>query len=169
MGLFAESLTKQGHMLADKKISLHIIGDVENLDPTLQTQIKTVEAGCEKNTGLNVLLALNYSGQWDILNATRKLATQVSQGEMLPGDITDETFSAALSTAGFSDPDLLIRTSGEQRISNFMLWQFAYTEFYFSDPLWPEFDEAEFDRALGFFAERKRRFGQTDEQTVEEA
>jgi len=109
-------------------------------------------------------VAVNYGGRWDITQACQRLATQVRRGELEPGQIDEQRFAAALSLADLPDPDLFIRTGGEMRISNFMLWQLAYTEFYFSPLLWPDFDGAELDRAVAAYRRRERRFGRTGAQ-----
>jgi undecaprenyl diphosphate synthase len=116
------------------------------------------------NPGLKLQVAVSYGGRWDVLQATRALAKKVAEGSIRADDITEETLSSALQLAGVPDPDLLIRTGGEMRISNFLLWNIAYAELYFTDKLWPEFDVTEFEAALAFFAGRERRFGLTGGQ-----
>ena len=118
----------------------------------------------EKNAGIVLTLALSYSSRWEILEATKQIAKEVKSGNLKPEDITEELFSSKLTTADIPDPELIIRTSGEYRISNFLLWQSAYTEFYFTPILWPDFDEQSLDQAIAVFQSRERRFGRTSDQ-----
>lgn len=164
MSLFLESLEKNTAQLNKNNVKLRIIGDHSRFDKKLLQQIQRSEAVTADNTGLNLVIAINYSGHWDIVRAAQILAQQVAQQQLSPEDITPAIFQQHLCLADLPAPDLLIRTSGEQRISNFMLWQFAYTEIYFSPVFWPDFHKHNFDAALEFYRTRKRRFGLTPEQ-----
>jgi undecaprenyl diphosphate synthase len=130
----------------------------------LQEKIGSVEQQTEANKKLQLVLAISYSGKWDICEATKKIVQAVQEGAITLNDIQPSLFPEYLSTVGLPEPDLLIRTSGEQRISNFLLWQLAYTELYFTPILWPDFDEQEFEAALQAYAQRVRKFGLTKEQ-----
>ncbi|HTN62992.1 MAG TPA: polyprenyl diphosphate synthase, partial [Devosia sp.] len=136
-----------------------IIGSRAGLDPSLIRLIDDVEAKTASNTGLTLIVAFNYGGKAEITDATRLIAREVAAGRLDPDAITEATIERALYTSGIPDPDLIIRTSGEQRISNFLLWQAAYSEFVFVDEYWPDFDEASFVRVLEIFSLRDRRFG----------
>lgn len=138
---------------------VRVIGDVSKLSKDLQESIKRLEDYSKDFDGLQFQVALNYGGRDDIVRAVKKIAEKARTGEMNPDDITDEVISSNLDTADIPDPDLLIRTSGELRISNFMLWQMAYTEMYFTDVYWPDFDKKELEKALEYYANRDRRFG----------
>lgn len=162
--LFLESLQNNLQELNEKNVRLRIIGDRSRFDEELLKQIDLSEKLTEKNTGLQLVMAINYSGRWEITQAARELAQQVAQQQLRVEDITPEIFQQHLSLTDLPEPDLLIRTSGEQRISNFMLWQFAYTEMFFTDVYWPDFDERTFQRAVDFYHSKQRRFGQTSEQ-----
>ncbi|MCR4993159.1 MAG: isoprenyl transferase [Lachnospiraceae bacterium] len=138
---------------------VRVIGDVSKLSKDLQESIKRLEDYSKDFDGLQFQVALNYGGRDDIVRAVKKIAEKASTGELNPDDITDDVISSNLDTADIPDPDLLIRTSGELRISNFMLWQMAYTEMYFTDVYWPDFDKKELEKALDYYANRDRRFG----------
>ena len=138
---------------------VRVIGDVSKLSKDLQESIKRLEDYSKDFDGLQFQVALNYGGRDDIVRAVKKIAKKTSTGELNPDAITDEVISSNLDTADIPDPDLLIRTSGELRISNFMLWQMAYTEMYFTDVYWPDFDKKELEKALDYYANRDRRFG----------
>ena len=140
-------------------MQVRIIGSREGLEPSLVRLIDDVEAKTAANTGLVLIVAFNYGGKAEIAEAARKLAREVATGRLSPEDITEDRLAGALYTAGLPDPDLIIRTSGEQRISNFLLWQAAYAEFVFVEENWPDFDEASFVRVLETFSRRDRRFG----------
>src|SRR5262249_39931236 len=146
-------------------VRVRIIGSRADLEPSLVRLIEDVEAKTAGNTGLNLIVAFNYGGKAEITDATRAIARAVAAGTLKPEDITEATIEASLYTAGIPDPDLIIRTSGEQRISNFLLWQAAYSEFVFVDEYWPDFDEASFVRVLETFAQRDRRFGGIEART----
>lgn len=164
MELFALALKQQVKRLHSNNIQLRIIGELSQFSSSLQKQINQAMLLTKDNTGLVINIAANYGGHWDITQAVKKLVTQVQSGEISPDDITEEAISQYLTTADLPEPDLFIRTGGEQRVSNFLLWQLAYTEFYFTDCLWPDFDESSLDAAIGSFKQRERRFGQTSEQ-----
>ena len=164
MGLFVEALRREVDDLHRNNVRLVFIGAREQLQSRLREMIDAAEQQTQDNTGLRLQVAVAYGGRWDIVNATQKLAQQVASGKLQASDIDDIAISNQLELAGMPDPDLLIRTGGEQRISNFLLWNLAYAELWFCDTLWPDFDEQQFDAALGFFARRERRYGHTGEQ-----
>ena len=161
MKLFSGLLRDYEKELGDDKASVRIrvIGDRSILSADLVEGIERVEKATEMSEGLNVLIAINYGSRSEILSAVRRISGDVCDGILKPGEITEETISNALYTAGVPDPDLLIRTRGEMRISNFLLWQIAYSELYFADCFWPDFDENELDKAFEAFASRRRRYG----------
>lgn len=138
---------------------VRVLGDITALNQKLQDKIVELEEKSKGNTGLNFQVALNYGGRDEMLRAIRKCAADCVDGRITPGDIDEAYFDGKLDTDGIPDPDLLIRTSGEQRISNFLLWQLAYTEFYFTDVLWPDFDKKELKKAIEYYESRDRRFG----------
>jgi undecaprenyl diphosphate synthase len=164
MGLFVEALDSEVDDLHANGVRLRFIGERSALSVRLQSRIAAAEERTAGNPGLCLQIAVSYGGRWDILQAARQLAARCASGELRPADINEAGFAGALQLAGLPDPDLFIRTGGEQRISNFLLWNLAYTELYFTDTLWPDFDAAGFEAALGWFATRNRRFGQTAEQ-----
>jgi undecaprenyl diphosphate synthase len=164
MGLFMDALDREIADLHKNKVRVRFIGDRQSLSVRLQARIAAAEELTAANPGLKFQVAVSYGGRWDIVNAARELARRVTSGAIRLDDITEDSLSATLQLAGVPDPDLLIRTGGEQRISNFLLWNLAYAELYFTDALWPEFDVARFDDALAFFAKRERRFGLTGGQ-----
>jgi undecaprenyl diphosphate synthase len=159
MDLFLRSLRKEADQLAGNGVRLRFIGERSAFAAELQQAMDEVERKTSTNDRLQLNIAVNYGGRWDILQAARRLAEAVQAGELSPDQITIERLHDATSLAGMPDPDLLIRTGGEQRISNFLLWQCAYTELYFCDTLWPDFDDAALDAALADFRSRQRRFG----------
>jgi len=164
MNLFLASLRREVKRLHEHRVRLRIIGGRDALAPKLREQIATSEAQTKDNTGLQLCIATNYGGRWDIVEAARRLARDVAAGTLDPEAIDQAALEAGLSLADLPSPDLFIRTGGESRISNFLLWQLAYSELYFTDTLWPDFDAAAFDEALAWFAGRQRRFGQTPAQ-----
>ncbi|MGF1684278.1 isoprenyl transferase [Photobacterium minamisatsumaniensis] len=164
MELFMVVLGREVKRLHKNNIRLRIIGDTTRFSERLQRKIVEAEALTEHNTGMVLNVAANYGGQWDILQAAKRLAHQVADSGLTAEDITEDMLADGLSTAGLPDVDLLIRTSGECRISNFMLWQAAYAELYFTEQHWPDFDEASFANAVAWFVNRERRFGCTGEQ-----
>ena len=164
MGLFVEALQREVDDLHRNKVRLEFIGARELLQPSLLGMISAAELKTKDNDGLRLQVAVAYGGRWDIVKATRKLARRVANGEITADAIDDTAIASELALAGVPDPDLLIRTGGEQRISNFLLWNLAYAELWFCDTLWPDFGEQDFDRALDFFANRERRYGHTGDQ-----
>ncbi|MGQ0286969.1 polyprenyl diphosphate synthase [Pasteurellaceae bacterium 22721_9_1] len=159
MSLFMQALDREVKKLHKNNIKLNILGDVSKFSPSLQAKIAAAEKTTENNTALTLNIAANYGGCWDIVQATQQIATQVKQGDLLIEQINEELFQQNLVTKQQPPVDLLIRTSGEQRISNFLLWQIAYAELFFSEVLWPDFDEQEFNRAIWAYQQRERRFG----------
>ena len=164
MELFVQSLKQHVDTLHEQNIRIRFIGSREPFAANLCRQIDDAEARTRENRQMTVNVALNYGGQWDIVNASRALARRVLAGEMAPDDIDADSIAGELSMAGSPDPDLFIRTGGEKRLSNFLLWQLAYTELYFCDCLWPDFAEDDMSDAMAVYARRQRRFGQTGEQ-----
>ena len=164
MELLSSALLHQSKKLHENGVKLTIIGDTSKLDPSIQRLASEAIALTSNNTALHFNVAINYGGRWDIVNAARTLAQRVKDGEMSVEDIDEESFGSELATAGIPDPDLYIRTSGEYRLSNFMLWQAAYSEFYFVDTLWPDFDEDAFTEALYRYTHRDRRFGAAEDK-----
>lgn len=164
MELFLSALTLELPKLITHGIKLKFLGSRKQLSAKLNQQMDKAEFDTQNNQNLLLNIALNYSGKWDILNAMEQYLTKVQHAQ----DIREEEFVKYLSTCDLPDPDLLIRTSGEQRISNFFLWQIAYTELYFTDILWPDFDENHFNKALEFYFARERRFGKTSQQLKDE-
>lgn len=140
-------------------MKVRVIGDKSRLDSDIQKSVAELEDATKDNTGLKFTIAINYGSRDEIRRAVCSIADKVKTGLLEPSEISEDTISDLLDTAGYPDPDLLIRTSGEERISNFLLWQIAYSEFYFSDTYWPDFDEAELDKALESYNSRERRFG----------
>ncbi len=164
MNLFVEALRREVAELHRNNVRLKFVGALDELNPGLRDKIAKAEAKTAHNNGLRLTVAIAYGGRWDIVQATRTLARRVADGEMAVDDIGDREFAAELALSETPDPDLLIRTGGEQRISNFLLWNLAYAELWFTDVLWPEFDRQVFDQALSFYASKQRRFGHTGEQ-----
>jgi len=164
MSLFVEALQREVDELHRNNVRLEFIGAREQLQSGLIEKIAAAEAQTADNTGLRLIVAVAYGGRWDIVRATRSLAGKVAAGELEVSSIDDEAIAAELQLVGVPDPDLLIRTGGEQRISNFLLWNLAYAELYFCNTLWPDFGDRDFDEALAFFAARQRRYGHTGEQ-----
>ncbi|MFQ5936223.1 MAG: isoprenyl transferase [Acidiferrobacterales bacterium] len=162
--LFINALDEEISKLHENNIRFRVIGDVQRFGRRAETRIRRAEALTCNNTGLILTIAANYGGRWDISQACTEIARRVQRGELDTDAITPEMVAAFLSMRETPDPDLFIRTGGEQRISNFLLWQLAYTELYFSPVLWPDFDRAEFDLALASYVRRQRRFGLTGEQ-----
>ena len=164
MDLFMLTLKSQAKRLHKNNIRLKIIGDKARFSTSLQAKISDVEVLTAGNTGLLLVIAANYGGQWDIEQASERMMEHASNPNISLSDLQIKDF---LSTSDMPDPDLFIRTGGEQRISNFLLWQIAYSELYFTDTLWPDFDKDALDLAITYFSSRQRRFGQTSEQINE--
>ena len=166
MGLFMSALDQQVRKLAENNIRLRIIGDQHAFATVLRNRIREAEKLTSGNTGLTLVIAVNYGGRWDVTRACRQIASQVARGELSEEDVTSELVQRNLTLSDLPEPDLFIRTGGEKRISNFLLWQLAYTEFFFTDTLWPDFDRQAFEGALASYATRQRRFGRTGEQVT---
>ncbi|MCC2639475.1 MAG: farnesyl-diphosphate synthase [Moraxellaceae bacterium] len=164
MSLFLEALTRKVGELHDNGIRLRFIGDLSAFSPELQAGMHEAVAMTRDNARMTLVIAVNYGGQWDMANAARLLALEVAAGRLGPADITPERMGRFVQMADLPPVDLLIRTGGEMRISNFLLWQTAYAEFYFTEALWPDFSADELDLALADFAGRQRRFGRSAEQ-----
>ena len=159
MDLLIQALETQTKKLNEHGVRLQLIGDLSKFSDRIQGLAKTAQAETKDNDKLIFNVAINYGGRWDITQACQKISKKVAEGELAPQEITEELISEHISTSGIPDPDLYIRTSGEYRISNFLLWQAAYAEFYFTDILWPDFDEDAFTQALVKYTDRDRRFG----------
>ena len=166
MELFMGTLQTQVDKLDKNNIKLKIIGDKSAFSEKLQDTISLAEQQTENNTGLTLVIAANYGGHWDITQAFKKITEKIAAGELGAQDISEALISQHISTSELPEPDLFIRSGGEQRISNFLLWQLAYTEFYFTDSLWPDFDQTLMDEAINSFKSRQRRFGHTGEQII---
>ena len=164
MDLFISVLGLEAKRLNKNNIKLKIIGDTSRFSQKLQKKIQQAEQLTANNTGLQLNIAANYGGRWDVIETTKRMAEKVKSGELASSEITEELFSNHTCLAGVPDPDLMIRSGGDQRISNFLIWQAAYTEFYFTHTLWPDFSEQDFDDAIACFQGRERRFGQTGAQ-----
>jgi undecaprenyl diphosphate synthase len=160
MGLFLEALDREIDELHTQGVRLRLIGERRRLAVRLQARIAAAEERTATNPGLKLQVAVSYGGRWDIVQAAQSLARECSSGAMRPEDLNESRFASRLTLAGVPEPDLLIRTGGEYRISNFLLWDLAYAELYFTPRLWPDFVVADFEEALGFYAGRERRFGQ---------
>lgn len=167
MQLFLQSLEREIDELYESGVCLRFTGDRSQLTEALCEQMTLAERLTGENTKLILNVIINYGGKWDIVQAAKTLASQVADGQMSLDAINDESFARLLNTHGLPDPDLFIRTSGEQRISNFFLWQLAYTELYFAEVCWPDFTVLEFEKALDFYSSRERRYGKTSKQLSE--
>ena len=164
MALLVDTIAKETPTLMRNNIRLQTIGDLSRLPQITRERFVACIEETSVNTGLTLVIALSYSARWELIQAARKIATAVKDGNLLVEDINEEIISGYLTTSNMPDPDLLIRTSGELRISNFLLWQLAYSELYFTNCLWPEFTTEEFYRAIVDYQSRERRFGKTSEQ-----
>lgn len=164
MTLFLEALQREIDDLHRNNVRLRFIGARRQLAPKLVRRIEAAEQRTGANDGLTLTVAVAYGGRWDIVQAAARLARRVEAGELRSADVDEARFAEGLALHGLPDPDLLIRTGGELRISNFLLWNLAYAELYFCDCLWPDFTEQEFDRALFAYASRQRRYGHTSDQ-----
>ncbi len=166
--LFVSALKREVKRLNENNVVLKIVGDRSAFPEALQQEIATAEATTSANTGLKLVIAANYGGRWDIVQATRALADEVTTGRLESSQIDEAALDRHLSLYGMPEPDLFIRTGGEERVSNFLLWQLAYCEMYFTETLWPDFDGDAFDDALNSFSKRQRRFGRTGDQVEQE-
>ena len=164
MGLFVQYLEKELSALSQAGVRLQVIGDITAFSQELQSRINAAEQLTKENDVLVLTVAANYGGRWDVLQAVESWQQHNPSADI--SQLTQEGLARYLSTAGMPDPDMLIRTGGEMRISNFLLWQSAYAELYFTDTLWPDFDEPELEKALVWFSDRVRRFGLTTEQVL---
>ena len=164
MSLLVDTIARETPTLLRNNIRLLTIGDLSRLPDNVRAKLETCKEQTAGNTSLNLVLALSYSARWEITNAVKTLAGKVLEGGLQLQEIDEQCVTDALTTSGIPDPDLLIRTSGELRISNFLLWQLAYSELWFTDKLWPDFTEDDFCDALRDYQQRERRFGKTSEQ-----
>lgn len=163
MQLLQHYLRNEMQTMHENNVRLRFIGDLSHLDEHIREQVEDAADQTKNNNQFNLTIALSYGGRQEIAHAMQKLGKQIEQGTLKAKDVTEAMITDALDTVGLPEPDLLIRTGGDQRISNFLLWQSAYTEFYFCDTLWPDFGETEFESALSDFSKRERRFGTTGE------
>ncbi len=166
MALLVKTINSELSTLMDNNVKLESIGDVSKLPSTTREKLNQAIEITSENNRLRLVLALNYSGRWDLSMAMKKITSLVKAGKIDPEEINEELIDKNLSTASMVEPELIIRTSGEQRLSNFYLWQAAYSEFYFTDVLWPDYRKQHMEQALQEFANRERRFGKTGEQVV---
>ncbi|MBS1308349.1 MAG: di-trans,poly-cis-decaprenylcistransferase, partial [Bacteroides sp.] len=162
MALLFDSIEEETFM--KNNIRFRIIGDLTKLPANVRERLETCVAHTANNTGMSLVLAISYSSRWEITEATRQIATLIHKGELTPGQIDSNLVSQHLTTSFMPDPDLLIRTGGEVRLSNYLLWQCAYSELYFCDTYWPDFREEELYKAIYDYQKRERRFGKTSEQ-----
>ena len=167
MELMVHSLSTETDKLVKNNIRLWVMGDIERLSDTVKKSLDTTLERTSVCTGMNLVVALSYSSKWEIVEAVKSIAVQVADGSLKPQEINDKIFEKYLTTRGIPDPEILVRTSGEQRISNFLLWQIAYSELYFTETLWPDFGKEELYRAIVDYQRRERRFGKTSEQVHE--
>lgn len=167
MGLLVSTIHKETKTLMENNVRLKTIGDLNALPESVAHNLQSAINKTKKNTGLTLVLALSYSARWEMLNAVRGLAQDIREGKIDPEDVDKDVFEAYLNTSGIPDPELLIRTSGEFRISNFLLWQIAYSELYFTPTLWPDFRREHLYQAIADFQCRERRFGRISEQVTE--
>ena len=167
MDLFVAVLEQQVRELHENNIRLRVIGDRDVLHATLRERIREAESLTGTNSGQTLVVAANYGGRWDCCQAARRVARRVQRGDLAVEDIDEEAMRRELSLDDLPEPDLFIRTGGERRVSNFLLWHLAYTELYFTDTLWPDFDRSAFEGALAYYASHQRRFGRTGEQVAQ--
>ena len=164
MQLLVHTIRQETATLLKNSIRLEAIGDISTLPANCQRELAEAMDLTKAGNRMTLVLALSYSGRWDLTQATKRMAADVASGQLQPADVTEATVASYLVTANMPDPELLIRTSGEQRISNFLLWQLAYTELYITDLLWPDFRKQHFQEAILAYQRRERRFGKTSEQ-----
>lgn len=169
MSLFVSTLSGEVKKLHKQNVCVKFIGDRTRFSENLQQGISEAEDLTRDNSGMNLCIAANYGGRWDILNASKALMEKVQSGELTVDELTEDMFTNVLCLSEYGEPDLFIRTGGEKRISNFLIWQLAYTELYFVDTLWPDFDDQEFEKALSWYTSRQRRYGKTAQQTEDQA
>jgi undecaprenyl diphosphate synthase len=167
MGIMVQSLNEETNTLIKNDIRLTAIGDVERLADDVRNRLMETINLTSSSKGLNLIIAMSYSSRWEITEASKKLSAEIRSGLIDPDKVTEESFEKYLTTYGIPDPELMIRTSGEIRISNFLLWQLAYTELYFTEILWPDFRKEEFYKAIIDYQGRERRFGKTSEQLLD--
>ncbi len=167
MGIMVQSLNNETDNLIKNKVRLSAIGDLNRLTDDVRNRLSETISLTSSSTGLNLVVALSYSSRWEIAEAARKIAAETAKGIVKSESVDEILFQKYLSTSGIPDPDLMIRTSGELRISNFLLWQLAYTELYFTEILWPDFSKEDFYNAIIDFQNRERRFGKTSGQILE--
>ncbi|NNM94209.1 MAG: isoprenyl transferase [Bacteroidia bacterium] len=166
MELLVITINKEIKTLMENNIALKAIGDLHSLPERCYKELMRAIRETAGNSKMTLILALSYSSKWELVNAANNLARDVKSGKVIPGEITEDTINSYLPASAFPDPELLIRTSGEHRISNFLLWQIAYAELYFTDKLWPDFRKDDFCHAIADYQKRERRFGKTSEQLV---
>ena len=166
MELLVGTISMETKNLNDKGVRLEAIGDLKSLPEICQHQLQESINITSKNNKVTLILALSYSSKWEITNSVKEIAKEIAAGTLLPSEITSELIDSHLNTRLWPNPELMIRTSGERRISNFLLWQLAYAEFYFTDVLWPEFRKNDFFKAIISYQNRERRFGKTSEQLL---
>ena len=167
MGLFRATFEQEARHLHRHNVRLEVVGERWMLDDMLRERIVQAEELTRANTGLRLVIAMNYGGRWDVTQACREIAIRARDGELDPESISTGRVAKFLSFSGLPDPDLFIRTGGEKRLSNFLLWHLAYSELYFTDTLWPDFDHRSLGVALDTYVSRQRRFGRTSEQVVQ--
>jgi undecaprenyl diphosphate synthase len=168
MDLFLTALEREVKQLHETGVQLRVIGDLSSFPVKLQQRIEKSMKLTENNAGLVLNIAANYGGKWDLVQAMQKIGSLVEQGKLNTEDIDEELIESSLTLSDLPNPDLFIRTGGEQRISNFLVWQLAYSELYFTRILWPDFDRDEYTKAISSFSSRQRRFGQTGAQILEQ-
>lgn len=167
MGIMIDSLNRETDTLMKNNICLKAIGDVDRLAVDVRARLTETIKVTSVGTGLNLVVAISYSSRWEITEAAKKMHSDIAKGIFKVEDVTENAFSNYLTTSGIPDPELMIRTSGEMRLSNFLLWQLAYAELYFTEKLWPDFGKEDFYEAIIDFQKRERRFGKTSEQVLE--
>lgn len=167
MDLMVDSLNNETDTLLKNEIALKVIGDLDRLSPVVRGRLIETISLTAAGSRMTLIVALSYSSKWEITEACRRVAADVQDKKIDISEITEDTLAENLSTAGIPDPELMIRTSGEKRISNFLLWQLAYSELYFTEKLWPDFGKEDFYKAVANFQKRERRFGKTSEQIAE--
>ncbi len=169
MEILVDTIRQEVPTLNKNNIRLHVIGDIQMLPPNAASELNEALKETAANTGLNLIMALSYSSRWEMVTAVKNIARDVQAGKIQAEQITHDTLQAYLSTSAFPDPELMIRTSGEYRISNFLLYQLAYAELYFTDTLWPDFRKENLYEAIHDYQQRERRFGKTGEQLKQQS